>query len=300
MATRIQVIAPIRLTAFALLLLGAAPDAHSCADGAASPSVCLLSQVGCEELPAFLESHLPVFPVTLIVDIQCEVSEPLVIPGRMTLAGVGRDGNGELLFPALAPSEAALSIPAGRGHVQIRDLTLRGLAEAPTATGIRLHQNSQVSIESTRVDGFEIGIHGTQSLSVLIRNSNVSANGINLLLGEQANTWRIRDTIVSQARTWGILVRGPNNDVVIEGSRLESNTAGAIRAYSYGAIIESNRFERNGSQQHRAIVVESSAQSTRILSNYFSSDYISNYGSATQCAFNLNTPEPASCAKRCR
>jgi hypothetical protein len=131
---------------------------------------------------------------------------------------------------------------------------------------------------------------------VLIDKSNISGNRYNLYLGHQANTWRIRDTVVSQALAWGILVRGPNNDVLIDGNRLESNQLGAIQVYSFGAVVTHNRFELNGAAaQHEGVGIRASAQHTRVLTNYFSSDIITDAGTDTRCALNSNVVEPGSC-----
>jgi Right handed beta helix region len=284
----------------ALPLATACPLGALACDGAfttTGPAFCFLSEVGgCANLPAFLASHLPSFPVTLVVDQQCVLNQPLVLPGRMTLAGVGRDGNGELLFPNVGLNEAAISIAPGQGHVQIRDVLIRNNAPVPRGIGLNLDGNSLITLDSVRIDGFHIGVYGRQAFSVLIDKSNISNNRYNLYLGQQANTWRIRDTVLNQALAWGIVVRGPNNDVLVDGNRLESNQLGAIQVYSYATVVTHNRFESNGTAaQHEGVSVRPSAQETRVLTNYFSSDIITDAGTATRCALNSNVAEPGSC-----
>ena len=262
------------------------------------PAYCFLSEVGgCANLPAFLASHQPSFPVTLVIDEQCVLAQPLVLPGRLTLAGVGRDGTGELLFPNVGLNEAAIAIAPGQGHVQIRDLLIRNNAPVPRGIGVSLHGNSLITLDQVRIDGFHIGVSGREAFSVLVDRSNISRNRYNLYLGDQANTWRIRDTVLSQALAWGVVVRGPNNDVLIDGNRLESNQLGAIQVYGFGTVVTHNRFELNGAAaQQQGVSVLPSAQETRVLTNYFSSDIITDAGTATRCALNSNVVEPASCS----
>lgn len=288
----------LRMLGLALAGTGAS-NALAC-DGAfttTGPAYCFLSEVGgCANLSAFLAAHQPSFPVTLVIDEQCVLAQPLVLPGRITLAGVGRDGNGELLFPNIGLNEAAISIAPGQGHVQIRDLLIRNNAPVPRGIGLNLDGNSLITLDEVRIDGFHIGVSGRQAYSVLIDKSNISGNRYNLYLRQEANTWRIRDTVLNQALAWGIVVRGPNNDVLIDGNRLESNQLGAIQVYSFGTVVTHNRFESNGTAaQHEGVSVRASAQDTRVLTNYFSSDIITDAGTATRCALNSNVVEPASC-----
>lgn len=290
------------LSATALLLLVAihATPSHACdpAYATTGPAFCFVSEVGgCGNLPAFLAAHQPSFPVTLVVDQQCgPYSDTLTLPGRMTLAGVGRDGAGELLFANLDATEPALAIANGQGHVQIRDLLVRNIGAVETGRGLYLNGNHQITLDRVRIDRFNRGVEATLAFSVLIGGSNISNNRTNLLLGQETNTWRVRDTILSRAIGWSVIVRGPNNDVVFDGNRLESNQLGAIRVYSLGAVLSNNRFEFNGAAAgNLGIDVRPSAQHTRILNNIFSSDIFVDAGPGTRCAFNINVPEPLSC-----
>lgn len=280
--------------------LGLGSTAQACGGiaGATSPAFCFVSQIGgCAALPAFLAANQPALAVTLVVDGQCgPYAQTLTLPGRMTLAGVGRDGSGELLFQNLGANQPALAIAAGQGFVQIRDVVVRNVSAAERGIGLRLHGNHQITLDRVRIDRFNIGVEGRQAYSVLINGSNISNNGTNLMLGLEANSWRVRDNILSRALGWGVVVRGPNNDVLLDGNRMESNLQGAVRLYSYGTIVSNNRFEFNGAGVgNLGVDVRPSAQDARILHNFFSSDTIGDGGVSTRCAFNLNVVEPASC-----
>jgi hypothetical protein len=261
-------------------------------------TICKLSEIGgCAALQAQLAAHQPAWPITLVIDQQCgPYAGTLTLPGRITLAGVGRDGAGELLFTGLPGNVPALAIAAGQGHVQIRDLLIRNIAPTKTGVGLLLDGNSMVTLNGVRIDFFGQGVSGTQSYSVLINQSNISGNGTNLRLGQDTNAWRVRDTVLSQAAGWSVIVRGPNNDVVFDGNRLESNQRGGFLVNGFGTVLSNNRLEFNGALGGwRGIEVTPSASQVRLLHNYFSTDIIVDSGADTQCAFNTNVVEPATC-----
>jgi parallel beta-helix repeat protein len=262
------------------------------------PAYCFVSEIGgCANLPAFLASHQPSYAITVVVDGQCgPYSETLTLPGRITLAGVGRDGAGELQFENLATDQPAIAVAAGHGHVQIRDLLIRNIDPVVSGTGLRLHGNSMVSLNGVRIDRFNLGVLGRGSYSILINQSNISDNNFNLWIDALANSWRVRDSVLSGARGWSVVVQGPNNDVLFDGNRLESNRKGGFRLHSFGAVLSNNRLEYNGyATNWHGIEVQASAEQTRLLNNYFSSDVIADQGVGTRCAFNTNVVEPASC-----
>lgn len=259
---------------------------------------CLLSSVGgCGALPGLLAVNQPSWPVTLIVDQQCgPYTDTLTLPGRMTLAGVGRDGEGALLFTGLAAATPALAVAVGQGHIQIRDLLIRNIAPVRGGIGLRLDDNHQMSLDSVRIDHFATGVSGVKSLSTLIHRSNISNNGTNLLLGAETNSWRVRDNILSQAGSWSVVVRGPNNDVLFDGNRLESNARGGFLLASLGAVVSNNRLQLNGAGVGwRGIEVTPAARHSRLLHNYFSTDVIVDAGFDSRCDFNMQVVEPASC-----
>ncbi len=291
-AARRAVIA-IGMTLFAHPTLACDPAAATTAT-----AYCFVSEVGgCANLPNFLATHQPSFPVTLVIDEQCgPYNDTLILPGRMTLAGVGRDGNGELLFRGLDPNEPALAIAAGQGHVQIRDLLVRNIGAQISGTGLRLDGNSMITLNGVRIDRFNVGVAGNDSYSVVINQSNISNNRTNLWLGPLANSWRVRDSVLSQAAQWSVRVAGPNNDVLFDGNRLESNHLGAFILNSFGTVLSNNRLEFNGAGGGwNGILVQPAAQQSRLLNNLFSTDIIVDNGADTRCAFNINVTEPLSC-----
>lgn len=296
-----------RTAALAALVLSAPLAADACdAADAIGPHFCLLSQIGgCAALPQFLADRLPpagpgIFPGTLIVDAQCELKHPIVLPRRMTLAGVGIGGEGMLYFPTLTASRPAISIhddpqqPNGSVDVTIRDLAVYGPgADGVTPSsgvGLDLLDDHQVTLNRVRISNFFIGVLGRNAYSVSIVQSNVSNNGYNLVLRKLGNTWRVRDSILSQAAHWSVYVQG-GNDVLLDGNRFESNAHGGVRVRSHSTLISNNRFEMNGTApDFEGIRIEHSGEHTRVLSNVFSTSAVTNLGSGTECQFNVEDP----------
>lgn len=277
----------------------------ACGDsGASEGKYCLLSDLGgCTKLTSFLADKLDplgnngLFTGTLIIDEQCKLSGPIVLPRRMTLAGVGIGGEGSLVFENLEPNEPAISIqddnenPMTGVDVTIRDLSVYGpdpvLNGGRYGIGIDLVNDSQVIIERVRISEFNIGIRGVNSFSVSIAHSNISSNNRNLLLRKLANTWRIRDNILSQSRKWSVIVNG-SNGALFDGNRFESNQLGAIKINSAFVLLSNNRFEKNGfAENNEGIRIESGALDTRVLTNIFSASTLTNFGIGTHCGFNI-------------
>lgn len=258
----------------------------------------------CDALPGFLENQLDsgdangIFTGTLVIDIACTLDEPLILPRRMTLAGLGIAGEGALSFPNLAKNEAAISIqdPVNSEYtasVTIRDLGIYGPAAQPKGgelfgIGLELVNDDHVILERVRITGFGAGVRGLNSLYTGIYSSNISDNDYNLVLLPTSNSWRIRDSILSRAARWSVYVSS-SNDVLIDGNRFESNTQGGIQVNAVeGALISNNRFESNGvTVQFEGIQIWPTATHTRVLTNYFSTSTVSDYGFNTQCAFNV-------------
>jgi len=244
---------------------------------------------------------------TLVVDMTCKLNAGLRLPSRFVLKGLGLGVAGQLAF---SHDGIALSGCPGQpnGYITISDLELygpnpAGKLAAPHAIGIALKNQHIVFINNVRVSNFTTGINGRQAYSVFINNSNISNNsGDNIRIDYDANSWRIRDSIISQAGGWGINALGPgdatalgnintSNDLLLDGLRLESNHRGAVRINNYGSRISNSRFEFNGkgslTYPFRGLWVDSQAQETRILTNYFSGNCILDNGNATSRAFNI-------------
>ncbi|MDR4515615.1 right-handed parallel beta-helix repeat-containing protein [Nitrosomonas sp.] len=242
---------------------------------------------------------------TLIVDRICRLDQGLVLPSRFNLKGLGMEVGGVLAFTY---DGAGLSgcPDSPHGYITISDLVLSGpnpsgkRVVAPKAIGINLFNQHIVYINNVRIQDFVTGIIGKQSYSVYISGSNISNNrGDNIRIGYDANSWRIRDSIISQADGWGINVYGPgderplgtingSNDLLLDGLRMESNKSGAVRFNSYGSRIENSRLEANGVDKYgRAILVDTHAEQTRILTNYFSGNCIQDDGLETRRSFNI-------------
>jgi hypothetical protein len=81
---------------------------------------------GCKNLPCFLKAiaNTNYSNATLIIDKDCHLSEPLVIPSRFTLAGVGIDGEGKLTFDNLPDGVSAIRLDKAATNITIRDLAI--------------------------------------------------------------------------------------------------------------------------------------------------------------------------------
>lgn len=245
---------------------------------------------------------------TLVVDMSCTLKAGLRLPSRFVLKGLGLGVAGQLTF--LHDGIALSGCPESpHGYITISDLDIYGPNApgtkiiAPHAVGIALNNQHIVFLDKLRVSNFMTGISGRQSYSVFINHSNVSDNsGDNIRIDYDANSWCIRDSLVSRAGAWGINILGPgdanplgsinsSNDLLIDGLRMEYNASGAVRVNNYGTRMVNSRLELNGresiSYPYRALFVDAQADQTRILTNYFSGNCIHDNGIATIRAFNI-------------
>jgi hypothetical protein len=260
-----------------------------------------LSEVGgCENLPCFLAQVEGTEHAngTLVIDQQCVLSQPLKIPPRFTLAGVGANGEGSLVFDDLPDNTPAIRVTPvvfqqGVSHNVIRDLNINFTGTSHWNAGISVSQGNIVNIENVRLSGFAIGVYGAHAYSIKIENSVFYDNAFNLMLHEGANHWRVRDSVIGRA-LYGVKVFGPadgagewGNDHVFEGSRFEGNLLGAMRLGSVAAILANNRFESNGPN---GVVIAPQAAGTRVLTNFFSNNVVHDSGDDTKCALNIGLP----------
>lgn len=256
-----------------------------------------LSEIGgCKNLICWLDnvSGTQFSNATLVLDQFCTLNQTVVIPPRMVIAGVGMDGEGILSFEGLGSAQAAIAVMPGpsTAGVTIRDLRIVG-DDPLRGRGIELDSAHQVVMERVRISGFEFGIYGHQSYSVVIDKANLHGNNVNIFQDFTANTWRVTNSVLNQAVRWGIYQTiapdgtAHQNSSVYSNNRLESNGLGGIHVAGVGTVIQSNEFEGNGGAANVAIQVHSAAVDTRILSNFYSGDCPIDAGLDTQSAFNV-------------
>ena len=263
-----------------------------------------LSEIGgCANLACWLGSVPDTLysNATLVIDQRCVLGDQtLPLPARMVLAGVGMDGEGELIFSGLSANQAAIAVESSdeTSGVTIRDLRIAG--DNPLrGRGIELDSAHQTKVERVRISEFNSGIYGRQSFFVIVDKANLHNNNINIMQDFTANTWRVTNSILNQATRWGIYqtnsLNTPNateafahqNSSVYDGNRLESNGLGGIRVSSVGTVIKNNEFEGNGGDDNVAIMVNSTAVNTRVLSNFYSGDCPIDNGRDTEFAFDI-------------
>lgn len=238
----------------------------------------------------------------------------IMLPSRFTLKGIGIGLEGQLSFNHNGIALSVCQQIPRSSYVTIADLDLygsyrnKGKVFATYSKGIALANVDIIYLTNIRVSDFNTGVVGSNSYSVFIQSSNISANKEdNIQVGYAANSWRIRDGLVSQAGRWGINVLGKgdaialalsnneiweeSNDLLIDGVRLESNGMGGIRTNARATRITNTRLEFNGhgigAPDYQGIRVDKNARQTRILTNLFSSNCIVNLGSNTKIAFNI-------------
>ncbi|HEY9833830.1 MAG TPA: hypothetical protein V6D26_24985 [Stenomitos sp.] len=250
---------------------------------------------GCQNLPCFLKAvaHTKYSNATLIIDKDCNLSEPLVIPSRFTLAGVGIDGAGRLIFDNLPDGVSAIRLERSATNITIRDLSI-GRIGGGVNIGIDVSRANKVFIRDVIVTGFFAGIYGsrpnTKAISVYIDRCSVFQNDYNIVMHRNAFHWRIRDCILNQAKCWGLLIFGKDNDPVpppednkawgndylISGCRFEGSGIGGALLGSDAAMLMNNRFEQNGGVGGIGVKIQPSAANTRMVSNVISSNKVLN------------------------
>lgn len=261
-----------------------------------------LSEVGgCANLPCFLaEVEGTVHAnATLIIDQVCTLTQPIQIPSRFTLAGVGPAGEGILAFQNLPDYAAAINVaPAvqqgGVSESVIRDLSIFRVSGGVWNSGINVSGGNIVSLRGVRVGGFAAGLFGLDAYSVRVDESTFYGNNFNIMIHRNANHWSVRDSTLSLATHYSVKIFGPsdgpgtwNNDHVFSGVRFEGSGLGAMLLGSYGAMLMNNRFESNGTE---GVSLTTSATGTRIISNIFSTDVVHDQGQGTKCGLNINLP----------
>jgi len=251
------------------------------------------------------DDNHPLARGTLIIDQTVTLTQPITIPRGYTLAGVGENGRGIIQVAAEFGGQPAIRIV--NPFVTIRDLGIEagsfGLNSG--AIGIDLDPTGHIYLQNVRVASFgQYGLKAKDVGSVFVDKCQFVGNGNNLLMVGTAafgiQSWRIRDSIIRDAKEWGIRTQGAGADLVIEGCRFEGNFFGGVRlgkGFS-GAFIFGNRFEDNRTAEEkkvpiagRGVRVDDGAISTRILCNLFSGDAIT--PSVPKIVLNPQEPQKA-------
>ncbi|WP_197041562.1 NosD domain-containing protein [Chondromyces apiculatus] len=261
-----------------------------------------LSEVGgCENLPCFLASVPGTVHAnaTLVIDELCVLDGPIRIPSRFTLAGVGPGGEGMLVFQDLPDNMPAISVEeavgvGGISEIVIRDLGIFGDDNGAWSAGINVSGANLITLDRVRVSGFSVGLFGQDAYSVRVSDSTFYANAFNVMIYNNANHWRVRDSALSLATFYSVKVFGPsdgvrpgNNDHLFSGNRFEGSLMGAMMLGSVGTMLMNNRFESNGLNGVRILP---SASDTRVVGNLFSTDTVHDSSASTKCGFNIGLP----------
>jgi hypothetical protein len=186
----------------------------------------------------------------VIVDQDYNNLDPLVLPRRFRMVGMGPSGKAVLAFQTLNAG-SAISIADGPGDawVVLEDLDVEGgytptNGFATSAVGIDLTNDSVVFLHRLLVRGFFIGVRGAQSQSVHADNTSVAVSVTNNYeITAESHGWRITGGLSSQAGRYGFLITSEVNDTLIQGVRMESNTFAGIVTNGVGTHIAHNRFE---------------------------------------------------------
>ncbi|HEV8577609.1 MAG TPA: hypothetical protein VGX68_00895 [Thermoanaerobaculia bacterium] len=186
----------------------------------------------------------------LIVDQDYQNLDPLVLPRRFRMMGMGPNGKAVLAFQGLhAGSAITIAGGAGDAWVVLEDLDIEGGYSpgngfATTVRGIDLTGASVVFLHRLLVRGFFVGVYGAGAMSVHATNCSVAVSVTNNyeITGE-SHGWRVTGGLSSQAGRYGFLITADVNDTLIHGVRMESNTGAGIFTNGVGTHIANNRFE---------------------------------------------------------
>ena len=242
------------------------------------------------KLPCFLKAvaNTEFSSATLVIDQDCLLSEPLIVPSRFTLAGTGIDGQGRLRFSGLGDGVAAIRFDKNATNITIRDLSV-GVLGSTHNIGIDVSRANKVYLRDLQVSDCFVGIYGsrpdTSAISVYIDRCNVFNNFYNIAIHRNGFHWRIRDCILNGAKCWGFRIFGSQddpapkpdtpgwgNDHLISGCRFEGCGHGGALLGSDSAMLMNNRFEQNGGVGGVGIRILPTATRTRLLSNILASN----------------------------
>lgn len=266
-------------------------------DGVTNDHYFFLSEIGgCGQLACFLKQAATSVHAasTLIVDQTCSgahaIRETLVLPDRFTLAGVGIDGTGALAFalpdnvPAIRFTKSAL-VP--NRMATIRDLSISGTCCGQV--GIDVSNSQFVYIRNVRLANFAFGLFGSKAWSIFVDGSSLHNNSYNIVMGDDTTSWRVRDTVTSQALI-GIQMNATARGHLVSGGRIEGNWGPGIRVDGSMNVIEGTWFEGNGQffSTNYGVWVTNQGVKTRILSSLFSSQLIGDNGTETRACFNMS------------
>jgi Periplasmic copper-binding protein (NosD) len=257
---------------------------------------------GADNLPCFLSQIGGTMfgNSTLVLDGAVVLNEPLILPSRFPLAGVGIEGEGRLSFPSLPAGAAGIQFAPGAVDVTIRDLAIGGPGMGDINAGIDLSGASEVYIRDVLISNFYAGVYGardtTSAISVHLNRCEIFHNVYNIAIHRHAFHWRIRDCQLNGARCWAIRIfgsaddpvedsAGAGNDYLIAGCRIEGAGFGGVRTGADSTILMNNRFEQNGGEGGIGILALPTATNTRLVSNYLASNAIVNLAEPdqTQC-----------------
>ena len=214
----------------------------------------------------------------LIVDGHYVMDRPLILPRFFRLVGMGPQGQGIIQYTQDSGSAIRFAGPESTSSAVIENINIAGLYpdQSPgSSVGIALEDMHMVFLNHVTVRGFDVGISGSWSFYVHIRDSNVSLNETyNYHLRDNANSWRISGGNSSQSPT-AIRVRMSNN-TVIEQVSMESNRIG-IHTSTESTHIFNNRFECSpaapaycgGLPVPVGVVVDAGANLTTLTGNYY-------------------------------
>jgi hypothetical protein len=179
----------------------------------------------------------------------------------------------------------------GNSNITIRDLSI-GRIGGGVNIGIDVSRASKVFIRDVSITDFFAGIYGSRpglfAFSVYVDRSSIFKNDYNIVMHRNAFHWRIRDCILNQAKCWGLLIFGKDNDPVpppennmgwgndylISGCRFEGSGIGGALLGSHAAMLMNNRFEQNGGVGGVGVKILPSATGTRMVSNVISGNKV--------------------------
>lgn len=257
---------------------------------------------GCDCLANYLIQPFPTNARRIVViDRECSVSGPLLVPQGVTLRGCGMHGPGRLLFVG-DYSGNRINMGTDQGgsfHAPsaLEDLTIDTVTAGGTAVNI-YGENKRLS--RVRIAGFETAVRSHPNTRNVVLDSLVVPGLAHTTTAVvmRGSTWRVRQCFIRDTLAWAIDCDA--TDVVIESCRFENNgdslnfvadQRGAMRIRGSNVAVIANYCEQNGYHTipgvddagdpitilvaiGTAVSVAQEARRVRIIANFLAADAI--------------------------
>jgi hypothetical protein len=218
----------------------------------------------------------------LVIDQPVLLTQPITVPARMILTGVGINGAGALRFdfagspgPAIIPQVLGPEIPS---YLSIQDLVIEYVGENAPGAGIAInHVGDLLYLRRLALRNWNVAILNNTGYSVYIEQCTFDGGNRHIEIGPQATALRARECVFRGATGPAIYLNPPNpngdpptpvdgNTALITSCVFSDNDWGIYVDRHQAATMIGNSFRGNVSG---GIYVTSNAREARIIGNSF-------------------------------